>query len=321
MDAHIVIDSYIDNIAARMPRKLRNDVGVELRTLLLEQLTAAAAAVGRPPDEKLALDVARKFGRPEDVAARYGSRAFQIIEPEHAPAFVKVAATCVAIQWALTLPAVFASRTTIGEWWLSFGFGAFAWVGILVVWFGLATWIRHRWPVDPNSLSRPWTHYLFWLPLPADWRPVDRDAFEKRAELRALPLGVALTVFFLAPTSFLELLTPSGTDTSWALYDENFRNRLLPALIALMVARLVLCAAAGIHARLRRQLEVIRFGLRAGFVCLLYWTVFTQMIFASPLVDALFKAWALVFLVVNTIAIVMASRRALTGVRVPTTLS
>jgi hypothetical protein len=44
MDAQVAIDSYINTIAAPLPRRLRNDVGVELRTLLTEQLTAAAAA-------------------------------------------------------------------------------------------------------------------------------------------------------------------------------------------------------------------------------------------------------------------------------------
>jgi len=321
MDAQVVIDSYINNIAARLPRKLRNDVGLELRTLLVEQLTAAADDVGRPPDDKLAIEVVRSFGRPEEVAARYSPRGFQVIEPEHAPAFVKLSVACVAIQWALTLPAVFASRTTIGEWWLGWGLGAFAWVGLLVVWFGLATWIRQRSPVDPQSLSRPWTHFIFWLPLAADWRPFDYDAFERRVELGALPLGVVLTIFFIAPTWFLELLTPAGTDTSWALYDEHFRQSLLPALIVLMVVRLALCAAAGIKVQLRARLEGIRFALWVCFVGLLYWTVFGWVIFGNPVVDALFKAWLLIFLLVNTIQIVVSFRRARTRVRVPKILA
>jgi hypothetical protein len=276
---------------------------------------------GRAPDEKLAIEVVRRFGRPEHVAARYSPRGFQIIEPEHAPAFVKLSTAGVAIQWALTLPAVFASRTTIGEWWLGWGLGAFAWVGMLVIWFGLATWIRRRSPVDSESFSRPWTHFIFWLPLAADWRPFDYDAFERRAELNALPLGVVFTIFFIAPTWFLELFTPAGTNTSWALYDEPFRHSLLPALIVLMAVRLALCAAAGIKVQLRARLKVIRFALWVCFVVLLYWTVFGWVIFASPVVDALFKAWTLMFLLVNTIAIVVWIRRARTRVRVPKALA
>jgi hypothetical protein len=321
MDAHVVIDSYINNVAARLPRKLRNDVGMELRTLLTEELAATAAAAGCAPDEKLATEVVRRFGRPEDVAARYSPRGFQIIEPEHAPTFVKLSAACIAIQWALTLPAVFASHTTLDAWWRGWGFGAFAWVGLLVVWFGVATWIRRRSPVDPASLSRPWTHHLFWLPLPADWRPVDRDTFERRAELGALPVGVALTIFFISPAWFLGHLTPAGTDTSWALYDPHFRHSLLPGLLALMIVRLALCAAAATSAELRARLAVIRFALWVCFVGLLYWAVFGWHIFASPMADALLKAWLLIYLLINAIQIVVWTRRAFTRVRVPTTLA
>lgn len=324
MDAQVVIDSYINSIAARLPRKLRNDIGVELRTLLIEQLTAAAAEMGRAPDEELAMDVVRRFGRPEEVAARYSPRGFQIIAPEHAPTFVAFSAACVAVQWALTLPAVFESQITLDAWWRGWGFSAFAWVGVLVVWFGLASWVRRRSPVAPDSFSRPWTHYLFWLPLPGDWlaagwRPVDRDAFERRVELGALPVGVAVTIFFIAPAWFLRLLSPAGTNTSWALYDEHFRHSLLPALLVLMVVRLALCAAAGRNVRLRVRVEMIRVGLWVCFVGLLYWTVFGWHIFAKPVTDALFKGWLLIYLLVNTIQIIVWIRRVLTRVRPPET--
>jgi hypothetical protein len=324
MDAQVVIDSYINTIAARLPRRLRNDVGVELRTLLTEQLTAAAATLGRAPDEELATDVVRIFGRPEEVAARYSPRGFQIIEPEQAPMFIKLSVACAAIQAALTLPAVFASRTTIGQWLFNWGYGACAGIVILLVWFGLATWVRRRSPVDPESLTRPWSHHLFWLPLSADWRPVayvDHEPFQRGAELGALPLGVVFTIFFIAPAWFLGFLTPKGTNASWALYEEHFRHSLLPILIALMAVRLALCAAAGINAGLRARLTVIRFGLWVCFTGLLYWTVFSWKIFASPIPDALFKAWLMIYLLVNSIQILLRIYRGLTQVRVPKTLA
>lgn len=319
MDAQSVIDDYVNNIAARLPRRLRNDLGLELRTLLTEELAAAAARSRREPDEALAIEVARSFGRPEDVAARYASTGFQIIEPEHAPAFVKLSLAFVALQWALTLPAVFASHASMGEWWGRWGFGALAWVGLLVIWFGVATWVRRRSPVNSGSPSRPWAHYLFWLPVAADWRPLDPETFERRAELGALPLGIALTVFFVAPAWFLGFFTPEAT--SWALYDPHFGHSLLPVLIGFMVVRLALCAVAGIDARLRARLQPIRLALWVCFVGLLYWTVFGWDVFASPAADALLKAWLLIFLFVNTVQIVVWARRALTRVRVPKALA
>jgi hypothetical protein len=321
MDAQAVIDSYINSVAARLPRRFRNDVGVELRTLLMEQLASAATAAGRAPDEKLATELVRGFGRPEEVAAEYNPRGFQIIEPEHTRAFVAVSAACVGLQWGMSLPAVFASRITLGEWWSSSGFGAFAWVGIWAICFGLLGWARRRFPVDTTRSSRPWWNFIFWSPALPEWRPVDRERVERRAELGALPAGVVATIFFVAPASFLGLFTRGGTDLSWALYDEGFRRSLLPVLIGLMVVRLALCAVAGFNAHLRPRLEVIRFALWVGFVGLLIWTVFGWTIFANPMTDSLFKVWLLVYLLVNVIQIVVGIRRALIRVRVPNTLA
>jgi hypothetical protein len=321
MDAQAVVDSYINSVAALLPHRLRNDVGVELRTLLMEELATAGAAAGRAPDEKLAMKLVRGFGLPEEVAARYSPRGFQIIEPEYASAFVAVSAACVVLQWALTLPAVFVARTTLGEWWRGWGFGAFAWVGMWVIWFGLAAWVRRRSPADPDSFSTPWTHFIFWLPVPMNWRPFDSEGFERRVELRAVPLGVMATIFFVAPAWYLGLLTRADTDTSWVLYDEGFRHSMLPVLIALMVVRLALCAVAGFNAHLRGRLDLIRFALWVCFVGLLTWTVFGWTLFAGHVADGLFKVWLLVYLLVNVIQIAVWIRRALTRVRVPKTLT
>jgi hypothetical protein len=321
VDAKTIIEDYVNHVAARLPRKLRNDVGLELRTLLTEQLRSTAEEAGRSADAEMAMDLLRRFGRPDEVAARYVPPGFQLIEPEYAPAFVKLATLCVAIQWAVTLPLVFSARMTFGEWWLRWGFSALAWVGALVVWFGIASWIQRRSPVDAHSFSRPWTHWIFWLPFPRDWRPGEPEATERRAALSAAPLGAFLTVFFIAPTWLLGHLLPDGTNTSWALYDDDFRRWLLPPLIALMAARLVLLAAVALNERWRTPTEAIRFSLWVGFVAVLYWAVFGWRIFAHVTTDALFKAWLLVFLLINTIQIVVWIRRAITRVRIPKTLA
>jgi hypothetical protein len=321
MDAQAVIDSYINTVAAKLPRRLRNDVGLELRTLLMEEVKAAATAEGREADDKLALEVVRSFGQPDAVAAHYHKRGFQIIEPEHAPMFLGLCAAFVALQWALSLPAVFASHMTVGEWWHIWGLSALSWVVVLMAWFGLATWVRRRWPLDPQHPSRRWTHSLFWLPVSWDWQPIDREAAERRAAVNAFPIGVVLTIFFTAPAWFLNLLTPAGTNTSWAAYDADFRGQLLPVLFPLMVVRLGLFAATGINKAWRTRLETVRFGLWVGFVGLLYWTLFRWEIFAVPAVNMIFRVWLLVFLIVNTIQIGVWVRRALVRVRVPEMLA
>jgi hypothetical protein len=38
MDTQAIIEDYVNKVAVKLPRKLRNDIGLELRTLLVEQL-------------------------------------------------------------------------------------------------------------------------------------------------------------------------------------------------------------------------------------------------------------------------------------------
>jgi hypothetical protein len=323
MNAQELIESYVDDVALRLPRKFRNDVGLELRALLNDELKAAAADAGRVPDADMTMAMLRAFGRPEDVAARYYQHGgFHIIEPEHAPVFVTIAVICVAIQWALTLPRVFSSPVTFGDWWLGWGLGALWWPGLLVVYFGAAAWIRRRWPVEPHSFTRPWTHWILWLPVAADWRPsLSRETLLWSKAPILVPLAAVVTVFFVDPAWLLDRLLPAGVDASWAQYDDDFRRWLRVPLIALMVVRLSLFAVAAVNRRWRAPTEEIRFGLWACFVGLLYWSVFGWDIFASDLTDLAFKAWLSIFLLVNTIQIGVWLRRAVTRVRTPKTLA
>lgn len=314
MEAQELIESYVDDVARRLPRKVRNDVGLELRALLGDQLKAAAAQAGCQPDERMAIDLVHRFGRPDDVASSYRERGFNLIEPGDAPLFVKLATICVGLQWAFTLPAVFAGTSTFSAWWISWGFGALAWPGALLLWFAAAAWVRRVSPVDPDTRRRPWTHWIFWLPMSEDWQPT----LVRRPGPREVKLQIALaalaTGLFAAPAWFLGLFV---ADASWARYDGDFGRWLLAPLIGLMVARLALFVAITADPRRRATTEKLRFGLWAALVGVLYWSAFAWTIFAAPAVDALFKAWLSIFLLVNTLQIVAWLRRALTRVRAP----
>jgi hypothetical protein len=316
MDANAIIEDYVNSIAAKLPGRLRNDIGLELRTLLTEQLRSAADEAGCAPDDEMAMEVLRRFGRPDEVASRYVTPGFDLIEPGYAPMFVKLSALCVAIQWAITLPTVFSSRMTFSDWWLHWGFSAFAWVGALVVWFAVGSWYRRRAAGSPDSAA-PFWNLIFWLPGGGDWRPGEPQAAERRAARNAAPLGAVLTVFFIAPAWILGHLLPAGSNTAWVVYDAHFQSGLLAPLIALMVARLLLFAAVTLNARWRAPTEIIGVGLRIAFVALLFWAVFGWHIFAYPFTDAVFKAWLLIFLLVNSIQIIVWLRRAIIRVRVP----
>ncbi len=105
MNANDVIESYVTDVAVRLPRKQRNDVAFELRALLNEGLQDKAAAAGRPADADdpaIATEFLRAFGRPEDVAARYRP-TLTIIDPADGPKFLRAAVIGLALIWSLGL--------------------------------------------------------------------------------------------------------------------------------------------------------------------------------------------------------------------------
>src|SRR4249920_2837565 len=117
MEPEAIIENYIQAVANRLPRRLRDDVGMELRGLLTEHLDNAARDAGRIVDGDMAIEVLRKFGQPEAVAVRYAPQGFDLVEPELSPWLVKLAVAGIAVQWAVTLPQVFAAQMTLGQWW------------------------------------------------------------------------------------------------------------------------------------------------------------------------------------------------------------
>jgi hypothetical protein len=195
MDPQVLIESYVDDVIRRLPRRQRSDVGAELRSLLGEEL-AARAGEG-PPDEAMTLALLRGFGRPQDVAERYAEGGFTIIRPSEASRFTWLALGGVALQWAVSFPVEMlgdkargGAPGSIGDaayhlerWWLGPGLGALWWPGFLIVVVIIVAWMRNLWPegeswapprvLDPGRVNRPltavglaaWAAYIIFLAL------------------------------------------------------------------------------------------------------------------------------------------------------------
>ena len=102
MNANDVIESYVTDVAVRLPRKQRNDVAFELRSLLNEELHARAEAAGRDVDVNTTIEFLQTFGRPADVAAQYRP-TLTIIDPADGPLFLRMTAIGLVIIWSLGL--------------------------------------------------------------------------------------------------------------------------------------------------------------------------------------------------------------------------
>ena len=320
MDTKTLIDRYTNDVARRLPRKIRNEVGLELRALLADELAAASRETGRSPDFDMTVEVIKKIGRPDVVAAQYGTPAgFNIIEPELAQSFVKSSICLVSLIWVVLLPLVSTSFMTVGEWMLWSLTGSFCSVGLLTVWYGMASWVQRRYPVDPHDFTRPWTHFIFWVPVTQDWQPwiVEPKQLVYAGAKILIPLSALLTVFFISPATWFDLILPDSFDTSWAHYDPGFRTWLLPLIILLMISRLVLFTVAVYKESLRPRTEPVRLGLWMFFIVMLIWALVSWDIFASVVVNVLFKLWLWVFVLVNSLAIWGYIQRYLARVRLP----
>jgi hypothetical protein len=307
MTANQLIESYVDDVVRRVERKRRNDVGVELRALLADELQGLADAAGRKADMDMAMNLLSRFGRPEDVALRYRKPGFPIIEPADGPAFVKLTAVGMAAVWILGLSVTFrdgggAERLT--HWWMTFGLGAFWWPGFLVVCAGVAAWLRRRFPVTDE-----------WQP-----RVIDRDRINRPAWVLVIAVSTLGIIWLTAPAQFVEQLTGSRLARQFydgIGYDAAFRQFRLPLLMALLITHLMLYAmlvAQGRWQRLTRQLDIV---LSAAVVAVLVWSISAGHVFQGEAADGTARAAIALISLFVVWDIAAKVHRELTRVRVP----
>lgn len=270
MDATEVIDSYIHDVARRLPRGKRNDVAFELRALLADDLQARAEAEGRSPDREMAVAMAREFGRPAAVAVRY-YRPFTIIEPSD--------------TWSFLLAAI--AGGTLAGLLVSLGHGSapshettqranaafLAWLGVLVVVFGVKNLIlRYR----PDAFA--------WTP-----RPVrDTDSASRAGALGLALMWLALLACYLAPGRIAELVSggrvTAGTLAYSGSFTSDWRMPWLTGLLAIAAGLQLVVAADG---RWRPSTRWARIAVIALISLQLGWHASYGAIFENPHTDRL----------------------------------
>ncbi len=265
MHATEVLETYIDDTVRLLPKRQREDVATELRSLLSEELHARAQAAGRPPDESLALSLVRGYGRPNEVAARYQPpRA--IIDPADSTNFVR--ATFIGVGTLLLLGAI-STRAPFqpGTADNVVKIGVLTWLGVLVVGFGVKSWMRSRWPARGH------------------WEPRDRDRAKRMGTALVVPVGTFFVILYGAPGWVLDQISGGRLDTSWAAYTADFHHWRLPCFLGLMVGLLVLLSVVAIQGRWRRLTRRINIGLNLALACLILFFAVDGNIFQSSVVD------------------------------------
>jgi len=265
MHATEVIEKYIDDTVRLLPRRQRDDVATELRSLLNEELHARAQESGCPPDESLALSLVRGYRRPNEAAARY-QPPWAIIDPADSTSFMRAAiigagALVLHAGISIRLPSARGTADNLVK------IGILVWLGLLVVAFGAKNWIRRRWPATLL------------------WEPRDRDRANRVGTAVVVPIATFFIVLYGAPTWVLDQISGGRLDTSWSAYTADFQRLRLPCFIGLMVGLLALLAFVAIQGRWRRLTRRINIGLNLALACLVLFFAVDGNIFQSSSVD------------------------------------
>jgi hypothetical protein len=275
MNTEEVIDSYVADVVKRLPRRQRIDVGQELRSLLREDLG---------PQPEGVLEYLRAFGRPAEVAARYG-RTITVIDSADSRLFLRTSVIGIAVVWlaGALVVAQEGGEHWAQQWWFSAGLPALWWPGLLVVCFAGAAWARQRWP----QLAE-------WKP-----RPVDRDHVS-RLGYGAAVVGAVLGTFVLATPIFLLDKVFNASTSAQDAFEYSAGFTLGPAVLALLVAQILLLTAIMIRGRwetITRRLDV---AVSIAMCALLTWVLLAGDIYQSEPTNETAR-FALVVIVVSTL--------------------
>lgn len=295
MNANEVIDCYVQDVALQLPRRQRNDVAFELRALLHEELQARAEAAGRTADAAMATELARAFGRPGDVAARY-LPTLTVIDPADGPRFVRATAVGLGLIWVLGLWKELRQPIASGDdlvralthWWGATVIASLWWPGVLVVGFGLAAWSRRR------------------RPMTVEWQPRSADRiYGSRAGLAMAIVGILCGVGMLLDPRWLLDLFFAGKAAPAAYealtYTAAFRDRLAPWLLLLLLLNVPIFVAVLVQGRWPAGLRRLQQGLSLVTCVAMAWIVLDGPVFVGAAGDRAFKI-ALVLILALTLA-------------------
>jgi hypothetical protein len=286
-----LIETYVLDVIRRLPRRMRDDVGFELRALLTEGLRGRAADEGRLPDDAMALAIVNEFGRPDEVAARYHPPGEPIIPPSHTRGFALATVIGMALQWGVSLPLSLSGELApnvppdgrFTAWWVTYGLGAFWWPGFMISMMLIAGWVRQTWPAMASG-----------------WKPAaktDPDHVNRPLYMVGLALalcGVALWVMIAwAVTTF-------DTPVTRALaFAPDFLATRAPVLLVFWAAGIALLVVLIVEGRWRDLTRRIDIGGKIAACLLMTWFIAGGRIFVSEAADQTTKgALALIVLLI-----------------------
>lgn len=287
INPHDVIESYVHEVTRRTPRQNRNELAFELRQLLIDMLDDRARESGQEADESLALKVLREFGTPAEVAARYLPPTRPIVPLDQNQSFMRWAMVGLLLQWALTLPGA-VQEQALGQWWFTWGLGAFWWPGFMVTHYILRYWWIERGWYTPT-----------WHP-----RRLDADRIHPPTLGLALVAMLLGTLFMMSMPWWVQQLR--GPLKAAFAFDPDFLTQRAWLAVPLWLLTLGLHLAVFRQGRWTRRTRQLETGANIGFVGVMAYWISAGNIFQAQLTDGVTKGALLLVILIILISLLIA---------------
>lgn len=275
-----MIARYAHDVARRLPREMRSDVGAELRALLTEELQARAGAAA--PDPETARALLAGFGDPALIALNYHTPP-PVIDARDTRLFGKLAAaivtglTILALSVALSDPAAATDAALpgrIADEMMRLGLQT---LGVLLIVFWAIGTVRRQMPQgawsprslrpvrDPDVINRPLAavSILFWT-----------------AGLLILAAGPAKLIASVASDAAAPQLLKAFA------YDPAFESQRAPLLWTLLALSIAVYAWHVIVGRRTRASRLAEAGLSLVISVALLQMVLAGAVFAAEPANA-----------------------------------
>ncbi|MET7419463.1 hypothetical protein [Dactylosporangium sp. NPDC005555] len=285
MTADELIDNYVADVVGLLPRAQRRDVALELRALLAEEVAAAG-------DDR-ARELLEAFGRPAEVAARYGPPV-TLIDPADTRRFLTLAGGGAAlIAYAAVLheltertgPQRDVERAVQQSLPVML-----AWLGLLLAGFAIAAWRRRR---RPDKGWRP--------------RSVPTDRINRAGHAAALAFFVLGTLVLLDPARAVGAIAPAAREGF--VYDEGFLRVRGPVVLAVLVVSLLIEAVLVWQGRWRRLLHRVDVVHGLVMCAVLTWVLGAGPVFAAAVTDEAAKGWVGLLVLVAAVDLAVKTHR------------
>ena len=311
MNTNEMIDRYVNEVGEKLPRKMRADIEMELRSLLLDALEEQS---GGEPTPKETAAFLQQFGHPEAIAAQYRP-AESLIGPKLFPTYKFVVTITVAIIGVLHLLWLgLALWSGNGADWLdkvlnllfSFGRSAILNAGIVTLIFAIIE------RVGGESLTLPETKTDEWDPFTLP--PVKDPDRIKRAELI---VGIFFGLLFLVWLNFFPNWLGGanfGEENTgiFVLVTAEFMA-LIPLFSVSLLLDVVLKTAVLIQGRWNRITRWIEVGTSFFGLYVAYRVFSLEQISTVPFLTTMVKIGLVVALIIGAIELVGKLMRLLIG--------